>query len=240
VQAIMESVFDAAYLVTVITLGIRLIRRSAGDAAGGQKAGKLFGVMAVVLGCGDAFHLVPRIYALWTDGFETLAAPLGIGKLVTSITMTIFYVLLYRMWQMQYAQRRYAAVNSKSGNTVQPVRVLTPIIYVLAAVRIILCLFPQNEWLKTDAPLSWGIYRNIPFVILGFIIVIIFYAGAGAARKEGRADPFRFMWLAVTLSFAFYIPVVLWADVYPLIGMLMLPKTCAYVWMVVMGYRGLR
>jgi hypothetical protein len=48
------------------------------------------------------------------------------------------------------------------------------------------------------------------------------------------------MWLAVTVSFGFYIPVVLWADVYPILGMLMLPKTCAYVWMVVMGYRGLR
>jgi hypothetical protein len=74
-------------------------------------------------------------------------------------------------------------------------------------------------------------------VILGLIIVIIFCAKASAAKKEGRSDPFRFMWLAVTVSFAFYIPVVLWADIYPLIGMLMLPKTCAYVWMVAMGYK---
>jgi hypothetical protein len=76
-----------------------------------------------------------------------------------------------------------------------------------------------------------------PFVILGLIVVIIFCAKASAAKKEGRPNPFRFMWLAVTVSFAFYIPVVLWADVYPLLGMLMLPKTCAYVWMVVMGYK---
>lgn len=45
------------------------------------------------------------------------------------------------------------------------------------------------------------------------------------------------MWLAILLSFAFYIPVVLWAEVSPMIGMLMLPKTCMYVWMVVMGYK---
>lgn len=30
--------------------------------------------------------------------------------------------------------------------------------------------------------------------------------------------------------------VVLWADVNPIIGMFMLPKTCMYIWMVVMGY----
>ena len=42
------------------------------------------------------------------------------------------------------------------------------------------------------------------------------------------------MWLAITLSFLFYIPVVLFAQTMPMIGMLMLPKTCMYVWMIVM------
>jgi hypothetical protein len=44
------------------------------------------------------------------------------------------------------------------------------------------------------------------------------------------------MWLAVALSFAFYIPVVLFADAVPAIGMLMIPKTCAYLWIVWMGF----
>ncbi|GHV02840.1 hypothetical protein FACS189485_04440 [Spirochaetia bacterium] len=224
-QAIMESIFDAGYLVSVIILGSLIIRRSAGK----NREGLIFGCLTLILGCGDAFHLVPRIIALWTDGFETYAAALGIGKLVTSVTMTVFYVILYRVWQLHYA--------GQSGGSS---KILTPIIYTLAAARIILCLFPQNEWLRTDAPLSWGIYRNIPFVILGLIIVIIFCTKASAAKKQGHEDPFRFMWLAIMISFAFYIPVVLWADVYPMIGMLMLPKTCAYVWMVVMGYKGLR
>jgi hypothetical protein len=35
-----------------------------------------------------------------------------------------------------------------------------------------------------------------------------------------------------------YIPVVLLADIIPIIGMLMLPKTVCYVWLVVMGYKG--
>lgn len=30
--------------------------------------------------------------------------------------------------------------------------------------------------------------------------------------------------------------VVLWADVHPMIGMFMLPKTCMYIWIVCMGY----
>lgn len=42
------------------------------------------------------------------------------------------------------------------------------------------------------------------------------------------------------LSFGFYIPVVLWADTVPVIGMLMIPKTCAYVWTVVIGWRAMK
>jgi hypothetical protein len=48
------------------------------------------------------------------------------------------------------------------------------------------------------------------------------------------------MWLTIVLSFAFYIPVVLWGDVHPLIGMLMIPKTLAYVWTIYIGFSEMR
>ncbi len=135
-QAIMETLFDILYLSTVITLGFIMIRKS-----GNNKQYKLFGLMAVLLGFGDAFHLIPRAYALLTTDLEANAAALGIGKLITSITMTIFYVLLYTIWKI-----RYSITESKT---------LTFIIYSLAAVRIALCLFPQNEWVNYYAPVSW-------------------------------------------------------------------------------------
>ena len=77
-QAIFETLFDIVYLVTVITLGIRMIRNSRGE-----RQYLLYGVMAVTLGCGDAFHLVPRAIALCTTGLEHYTAALGIGTLVT-------------------------------------------------------------------------------------------------------------------------------------------------------------
>lgn len=212
-QAIMETAFDAIYLVTVITMGIWMI-----CCAKGKKQILLFGIMAVTLGAGDAFHLIPRAYALCTTGLADHVVSLGIGKFITSISMTAFYVILYHIWKMRYG------VKGRVG--------LTGLIYVLAAVRIVLCLFPQNKWVSADSPLSWGIYRNIPFAILGIILIVLFYQEA----KKNKDVVFRFMWLAITLSFAFYIPVVLWADAYPLIGMLMIPKTCAYVWVVWMGF----
>ena len=183
-QAIVETLFDAVYLIFVITIGILMIRGSKGN-----RQFQLFGSMAVVLGAGDSFHLVPRALALCTIGLENFIVPLGIGKWITSVTMTIFYVLLYYVWRQRYK------VEGKGW--------LTAIVYGLASVRIVLCMMPQNQWLSA---------------------------------KEHRDQAFRWMWITIVLSFGFYIPVVLWADVIPLIGMLMIPKTCAYVWSVLIGY----
>lgn len=212
-RAVVETVFDAAYLATVITLGLTMIVRCKE-----QKQYRLFGIMAVVLGAGDAFHLVPRALALCTTGLENFVVPLGIGKFITSITMTIFYILLYYVWRIRYDVKEQKSI--------------TAFVYLLAGLRIVLCFFPQNQWLSADAPVSWGIYRNIPFALMGLLIIVLFYKSA----KEQNDKAFRFMWLTIVLSFGFYIPVVLWADVNPMIGMLMLPKTCAYVWTVWIGY----
>lgn len=92
-QALIETLFDAVYLVSVITIGILMIRGSKGN-----KQFCLFGLMAVVLGAGDSFHLIPRALALCTTGLENYTVPLGLGKWITSVTMTIFYVLLYYAW----------------------------------------------------------------------------------------------------------------------------------------------
>ena len=205
-QAVFETLFDIVYLSTVITLGYRMIRGGKG-----QKQYLLFGIMAVVLGCGDAFHLIPRAVALCTTGLESYPAALGVGKLVTSITMTVFYLMLYYVWRARYR------ITGRAG--------LTAAVWALSLSRILLCLAPQNRWTSADAPLSWGIYRNIPFALLGLL-------------HGDRA--FRFLWLAVLLSFAFYLPVVLFADALPPVGMLMIPKTCVYVWMVVMGFRAMK
>ena len=212
-QAVMETLFDAVYLTTVISLGGIMIAKSKGN-----KQYLLFGIMAVVLGLGDSFHLIPRAFALCTTGLSNYVVALGMGKFITSITMTFFYILLYYVWRIRYQ------VRGKGW--------LTAAFYLLAAARIALCLFPQNGWTSADAPLSWGIYRNIPFALIGLLIIVLFY---DSARKSNDKS-FRFMWLTIVLSFGFYIPVVLWAEVHPLIGMLMIPKTCAYVWTVLIGF----
>lgn len=164
-QAIVETLFDAAYLLTVITMGILMIIKS-----NGNRQYRLFGIMAVVLGAGDAFHLIPRALALCTTGLDHFTVSLGTGKFVTSITMTVFYILLYYVWRTRYHIKGYP--------------ILTVIVYLLSLTRIVLCFFPQNKWLSADSPLSWGIYRNIPFALLGLLVIILFYKSAKNTRTR--------------------------------------------------------
>ena len=65
---------------------------------------------------------------------------------------------------------------------------------------------------------------------------MLFYRSA----KEKQDRAFRWLWLTVVLSFACYLPVVLFADTVPAVGMLMIPKTCAYVWTVLIGYNAMK
>ena len=216
-QAIIETLFDVCYLVSVITIGIRMVKSSKNN-----RQIKLFGWMAIVLGAGDSFHLIPRMIALCTTGLENFTVALGLGKWITSVTMTLFYVLLYYVWR-----ERYEIKGQKN---------LTIAVYLFAAIRIALCMMPQNNWLSADAPLSWGIYRNIPFAVIGLITIVLFYT----STKQKNDTAFKWMWMTIVLSFGFYIPVVLWANTIPMIGMLMIPKTCAYVWTVVIGYNAMK
>ena len=205
--AIGESIFDILYLIFAIVSGITLLIK-----AKGRAVVALFGLMTLLLGAGDSFHLIPRVLNYWIDGDYTAA--LGIGKLITSVTMTVFYLLF------EYARRK------RYGITGQKPVLIT--VWLLSAVRIALCCFPQNGWTSAEPSLLWGIIRNIPFAILGVMTVVLWF-------KSAKNDkPLKWSWLAVTLSFLFYLSVVLWAQAVPIIGMLMLPKTCMYIWMIVM------
>lgn len=212
-----EPIFHVFYLVSVFYMSIKMLSRGKDS-----KILKLFGIMGFTLGFGDSFHLIPRIYALLTTGLEAHAAALGIGKLVTSITMTIFYIVLFRIWEVRYDVKNDNGLRWSVG--------------ILSAARIILSLMPQNQWTLYDAPVSWGIYRNIPFTILGILIVYIILKKA----SEKKDDIFKKIGIGVIISFACYLPVVLYATTFRLVGMLMIPKTLAYLWIVYIGYKEVR
>ena len=207
-----ESAFDILYLIFAVTSGCLMLRKA------GDRTEKLMGLAALILGCGDAFHLIPRVLNYFVDADFTAA--LGVGKLITSISMTVFYLLLYYIWLGYYRMRENKRV--------------TGVLWMLLIIRVILCLLPQNGWMENSTDLVWGMIRNIPFVLLGAAICAIFFQ----KRKNDRI--FRFFWLLILLSFLFYIPVAVGAGLLPMLGMLMLPKTVCYILMITVFLRSAR
>ena len=206
-----ESTFDILYLLIAIIGGALLLKKAR------NKTERLMGRAVLILGCGDAFHLVPRVLNYFVDTDFTIA--LGLGKLVTSLTMTVFYVFLYRIYLCYYGNAEDKRV--------------THTVYALAAIRGLLCLFPQNGWLQNESGVLWGILRNLPFVALGALIVVLYY------RARGKARRFRHVWLYVTLSFLFYLPVAVAAGLVPILGMLMLPKTVCYILLIAVFWQAI-
>lgn len=208
-MAVFESLFDVMYLSVVIALGARLMLEK-------KPGAKLFGLMALLLGAGDAFHLLPRVIShLSPLGFSGHVAALSWGRFVTGVTMTVFYVLFYHFYR------------ERSGDTDGKKRFW---VYALALLRLILLVMPQNNWGGAEGNSLFAIYRNIPFAVLGCLLVVWC---RGARGREGL----QHMWALILLSFLFYLPVVLWSRRFPAVGALMMPKTVAYLAIVALGYR---
>lgn len=210
--AIAEIVFDVLYLSFAAFAGIFLLVR-----ADGGTAALLYGILALVLCFGDAFHLLPRIWGLWTGTMEEHRKELAFGKAVTSVTMTVFYVILYLIWS-------YLA-------HLDPPVLLTVSVLALAVVRIVLCLLPGNRWFDENPSFRFAIIRNIPFAILGAVVAVAYLV-----RVPSPTAIFQWMPLAILLSFVFYFIVILCAGKHPKTGMFMIPKTCAYIWVLCMGF----
>lgn len=200
-----ESLFDILYLLFAIVSGCILLVRAR------NKNEKKMGIAVLILGIGDAFHLIPRVLNYFITDVD-FTPFLGIGKLITSITMTIFYVLLYQIWIGYWHEET-------------DIR-FTKAVWTLTAARILICLLPQNQWLSNESSVVWGIVRNIPFAFLGLLTIILYQ------KKSGEKTRLQRMWLLITMSFLFYLPVAVAAGILPALGMLMLPKTICYILMV--------
>lgn len=200
-----EAIFDICYRIIAIVTGVYILVKYR------NKLGGLMGSATLLLGSGDAFHLVPRVLKNFIQ--YDFTAELGIGKLVTSVTMTIFYILMFYIYK-----NKFKVENTKK---------IELSIWILAIIRIILCMLPQNNWITNDSSVIIGIIRNIPFTIMGLIIIVIYY------KKRAEYKEFKHVWVNVLLSFVFYLIVVLGTEAVPALGAFMIPKTVCYILIIV-------
>ena len=74
-------------------------------------------------------------------------------------------------------------------------------------------------------------YLLFDLIAVTGIGVIILYAISGNTNGYHMTR----IVVAIIISFGCYLPVTLFSKTKPKVGLLMIPKTCAYMWVIVMG-----
>jgi hypothetical protein len=217
IQVWMESLFNISYLIVIwglVSLMILRLGRLKSDA-------KPFAIRVIaafgLLAFGDTGHVGFRVWAYSLGGLESSldllgrsVSLVGLGALMTAVTITIFYTILLEIWRFRYGRN---------------MRVFEWLLVAAGLLRLLMMTLPINQWGQVIPPQPWSAIRNIPLMIQGLGVAFLILRDA----RISADSTFWRVGISILVSFAFYLPVILFVQQLPLLGMLMIPKTIAYV-----------
>jgi hypothetical protein len=222
-----EVVFNVVYLAAIWALVSMMARRRAWVAPAERAIASRFMWAFALLALGDTGHVGFRVLAYALGGLDARpvifgipVSLVGLGALATAYTVTLFYVLMLDIWRLRFRRR--------PGG-------FEYFLFAMAVLRLVLMAFPQNEWWRVDPVPPWSLLRNAPLTILGLGMAYLIL------RDAKRAHDRTFTWIGamIVVSYTMYVPVILFALQVPVIGMLMIPKTLAYLAVALMAFREL-
>jgi hypothetical protein len=212
-----EVSFNVTYLIVVWGLVVVMTLQRDRVAPQDQKVARLVRWAFALLALGDTGHVGFRVVAYATGDLEATInlfglelGLVGLGALSTAVTVTLFYVLVLEVWRARF------------GKTYGWFEYL---LLAAAGARLLLMIPAVNQWNSTVPPQPWALVRNIPLMIQGLGVAYLILRDA---RRAGDR-PFTWIGISILVSYACYLPVILFVQQVPMIGMLMIPKTMAYV-----------
>ncbi len=219
VNELMEISFDLAYLAVIYALVIMMIIRLNKGNAKDMKACRLFIAAFLLLAIGDTGHVGFRVIAYLSGGLEVNSRLLGAGSFSTAFTVTLFYMLMLEAFRLFTGRKRTA---------------IYWLVLTVGLIRLAFLFLPGNNW-GGEIPLGWSYSRNAMLTLMGLIIAVL-YLKEGIQKKDRTLKLFG---IYIFISYGFYLPVILFVHALPALGMLMIPKTLAYVAIAVTGYKNL-
>jgi hypothetical protein len=216
----MEIGFNLLYLLTIYLITGLMIRMYFSPVIEKQPGAGAFLMAFVLLALGDTGHVGFRLVAYARGGLDQNEVLVGLGALATAVMITVFYCLMMEVWRKQTSRDR---------------NWLFWLVLFLAVVRLGVMTLPDNDWGQVVPPFKYSLIRNSFLTAMGIIVIIAFLVDGIPGRNRFLVNS----GIAVICSFVFYIPVVLFIQKVPVLGMLMIPKTIAYVVLAVIGYRRL-
>ena len=222
-----ETIFNILYLTSIWWLTYAMYKRLPKLEEKIIPLANLIVAAFALLALGDSGHVGFRILALFFGGSESTVSIAGtpirwisLGTLATTATVTVFYVLVLIIWKKRF-DKEYGWFGI--------------FLFFMAIVRMVMTMLPINDWNTSMPEQPWSTYRNIPLMIQGLGVAYLILRDA-IAEKDKAFTQIGYM---ILLSYSFFIPVILFVQKMPLIGMLMIPKTLAYVAIAVIAYKNI-
>ena len=223
----MEISFNILYLIVIWGLVFSMFRKQSQVQASDQAVGKGFLWAFFLLALGDTGHVGFRVWAYALGDlsstitlFDIPVGLVGVGALSTAYTVTLFYMLMLVIWKKR-TNNAYTWFGW--------------LLFIIAGVRLLWMALPGNEWNSVVPPQPMSLYRNALLTIQGLGVAFLILRDA---RVE-KDTLFNKIGIFILLSYAFYIPVILFVQKVPMIGMLMIPKTLMYVAIAWLAYKQL-
>lgn len=214
---LIEVVFNISYLLTIWLLVFLMYMKKENLAEHDRKVGVLFLYAFLLLAIGDAGHVGFRVVAIFSGGLEANPALVGLGALATAITVTFFYMIIAEVWRVRFQKQRGIVWWS---------------LIIIGVIRLLIMIPSANQWASVVPPYDWSLVRNIPLIIQGIAIAVLLFWNA---KKTGDSMVIKVCYM-IFISYACYLPVIFFVQKVPMIGMLMIPKTLAYIAIAFIAY----
>ncbi len=205
-----EIIFDVFYLITIWILVAKMYVKRDNLTLKTKPVGILFLVAFFLLAFGDTGHVGFRVVAYAMGGLENNPVLVGIGKLTTTVTVTFFYMLVAEIWRIRFEYKR---------------NVIWWGFMITGVARLIIMIPGGNGWISVESSFGWSIARNIPLMIQGIGVSVLLLRDS----IEINDSLMKKISIWIFVSYACYLPVILFVHKTPLLGMLMMPKTLAYL-----------
>ena len=170
----------------------------------------LAGFMVVILILGDSFRFIPRITSFFIKDSDNVELVQDKGKIISLIVITLFYVFLWSLGIIIFSAQISVFY--------------TILVYILAVIRIVLCLISQ----KYSKDSLWDIYRNLPFVFLVFVVGLLFFF------YRYKIFSLVYAWVAIYFSLIFSMVVLFLSTKTERVGFWVIMRNLSLIWLISM------
>lgn len=204
-----ETLCDILYLLIMIALSVNLLLKD-GFGNPESRTYHLAGFMVVILILGDSFRFIPRITSFFIKDSDNVELVQDKGKIISSIVITLFYVFLWSLGIIIFSAQISVFY--------------TILVYILAVIRIVLCLISQ----KYSRDSLWDIYRNLPFVFLVFVVGLLFFF------YRYKIFSLVYAWVAIYFSLIFSMVVLFLSTKTERVGFWVIMRNLSLIWLISM------